>query len=245
VVGDFLIQGALPPAPQLINGTAGNDTLNGGAANDTINGLAGNDILNGLAGNDVLNGGTGNDTMSGGLGVDRYVFDSALSATTNLDTITDYAAGETITLDRTVFSTLNAGTALTAAEFVSGIGVTTAATAAQRVIYNSGTGSLYYDADGSAIAAAPVQFATLSNAAALTSAAFALQGPPPVAPPQAALNLVGTAGNAAERVSPLTASARSLPLVTCGVDEEIMLNITGTRPASTSSSAAGLPLNGM
>jgi Ca2+-binding RTX toxin-like protein len=195
VVGDFLIQGALPPAPQLINGTAGNDTLNGGGANDTINGLAGNDILNGLAGNDVLNGGTGNDTMSGGLGVDRYVFDSALSATTNLDTITDYAAGETITLDRTVFSTLNAGTALTAAEFVSGVGVTTAATAAQRVIYNSGTGSLYYDADGSAIAATPVQFATLSNAAALTSAAFALQGPPPVAPPQAALNLVGTAGN--------------------------------------------------
>lgn len=52
----------VPPANQVLNGTAKADTLQGGLGNDTLSGLAGNDTLSGGAGNDVLVGGKGNDT---------------------------------------------------------------------------------------------------------------------------------------------------------------------------------------
>jgi len=55
---------------QLIDGTAGDDSLTGGAANDTINGLDGNDTLEGLGGNDSLDGGAGTDSLDGGDGND-------------------------------------------------------------------------------------------------------------------------------------------------------------------------------
>ncbi len=57
-----------PPTGQVINGSAGNDTLAGTSGNDTLNGLAGNDRLTGAAGNDAINGGSGIDTaLYGGL----------------------------------------------------------------------------------------------------------------------------------------------------------------------------------
>ncbi|OYU01548.1 MAG: hypothetical protein CFE36_09685 [Sphingomonadaceae bacterium PASS1] len=55
---------------QLIDGTAGNDTLVGTAGADTINGFGGNDTINGNAGNDVIDGGAGSDTINGGSGDD-------------------------------------------------------------------------------------------------------------------------------------------------------------------------------
>ena len=56
-----------PPPPNVINGTAGADTLIGTAGVDTINGLGGND---------TIDGGLGADTMAGGPGHDRYVVDN-------------------------------------------------------------------------------------------------------------------------------------------------------------------------
>jgi Ca2+-binding RTX toxin-like protein len=53
---------------QVLNGTAGNDTLVGGAGNDTLNGNAGNDTLDGGAGDDVLSGGSGADVYRFGIG---------------------------------------------------------------------------------------------------------------------------------------------------------------------------------
>ncbi|WP_093536377.1 calcium-binding protein [Stenotrophomonas rhizophila] len=55
---------------QLINGTAGADTISGGGGNDTLYGNGGYDVLNGDSGDDALYGGDGNDILSGGAGND-------------------------------------------------------------------------------------------------------------------------------------------------------------------------------
>ena len=54
----------------IINGTAGNDTLTGTALKDKISGLAGNDVLRGQDNDDILSGGDGNDQLFGGTGND-------------------------------------------------------------------------------------------------------------------------------------------------------------------------------
>ena len=63
----------------IIDGTAGNDSLLGTRGSDRMRGLRGNDTLNGRAGDDILlgnnhndslSGGNGNDTLRGGAGAD-------------------------------------------------------------------------------------------------------------------------------------------------------------------------------
>ena len=67
---------------QLIEGSAGADTLTGGILSDTIHGGGGNDVLSGDAGDDVIEGGdgddwlidgSGNDLLDGGPGNDKLV----------------------------------------------------------------------------------------------------------------------------------------------------------------------------
>jgi Ca2+-binding RTX toxin-like protein len=147
-----------------ISGGPGNDTLNGGPGTDTLNGGAGNDTLNGGAGSDTLIGGAGNDTLTGGNGADSFVFNFALSATTNKDTITDFTSGtDKIQLSKAVMAALGStlGT-LAAGQFWSGAGVTAGHDGDDRIAYNTTTGALYYDADGSGAGAA-VQIALLGT----------------------------------------------------------------------------------
>jgi Ca2+-binding RTX toxin-like protein len=94
-----------------LSGGSGNDILRGDAGDDRLTGDAGDDKLDGGSGHDLLDGGSGRDTLVGGSGADRFVFDSYLSAATNIDTITDFtaAAGDRIVLDRAIFTTLNKG----------------------------------------------------------------------------------------------------------------------------------------
>ncbi|MFT3986387.1 beta strand repeat-containing protein [Aestuariivirga sp.] len=68
-------------------GSAAADVMFLQAGNDVANGGGGNDAIAGQDGNDTLNGGAGNDTLEGDDGSDTFVFDTALSATTNVDTI--------------------------------------------------------------------------------------------------------------------------------------------------------------
>lgn len=186
--------GVAVPASAIINGTAANNTLAGSnVLDDTINGLGGNDLLNGHGGNDQLDGGTGNDTilggdgndvligglgadvLTGGAGADRFIFDVQpitttlsrfrLVQTSNADTITDFDVfNDTMVFARSVYSALGVGSTLAADAFAIG---TAATTATQRLIYNSATGGLFYDADGNAAGAAQ-QVATLSTNLALT-----------------------------------------------------------------------------
>ncbi|MFN9674640.1 MAG: calcium-binding protein, partial [Microcystis sp.] len=141
-----------------INGT-------GNAANNILTGNSGNNILNGSDGNDTLIGGTGNDTITGGAGGDRFTFNNRNEG---IDTITDFLSsqGDKITVSAGGFGGgLAAGVAITAAQFVLG---TTALNASNRFIYNTITGGLFFDGDGTGTLAA-IQIATLSSKPTLTA----------------------------------------------------------------------------
>jgi Ca2+-binding RTX toxin-like protein len=137
-----------------------------GFGNDLGNGIYGNsatNLLSGGAGNDALLGRAGNDVLVGGAGKDNFYFDTALSADTNRDRIEDFVvADDTIRLQDAVFSALPTGL-LAADAFWSASAASGAHDTSDRVIYNTTTGALYYDADGSGTAATAVQFATLTG----------------------------------------------------------------------------------
>ena len=142
----------------ILTGTAANGTgnglaniLTGDAAANRLDGGAGADTLSGGAGNDILIGGTGNDWLTGGLGSDIFVFNTALNATTNKDTITDFNhTDDTIQLYKTVMSALGSPGTLSANNFKLS---TQALDSSDRIIYNVNSGALSYDADGSGTAA--------------------------------------------------------------------------------------------
>jgi serralysin len=174
---DIQVFGSPPPPTggQTINGTAGNDTLAGGTGNDTINGVAGNDLLQGLGGNDSIVGATGwdtlqggegddrlyaggwSDTMTGGAGADSFVW--AETGANNRDTVTDFASGtDEVLLENGALTALGAAGAWAAgdARFWAAAGATSGHDGDDRLIYNTTTGNLYYDADGSGAGAAQV-----------------------------------------------------------------------------------------
>ena len=140
------------------------------AATTAIN-LTGNNLANTVVGNagvNVLNGGAGTDKMTGGAGNDYFAFNTVLNATTNVDTITDFAVvNDTIRLDNAVFTSLAAGR-ISADAFHIG---TAAADAEDRLIYNQANGALSYDANGTG-AGGLVQFAKLAAGLSLTTADF-------------------------------------------------------------------------
>lgn len=172
-----------------VTDTAGVDTIESsmtrnlasyrGIENLTLKGMGnvdglGNDANNTLIGNsggNRLNGLFGNDSLTGGAGRDNFVFSTAFRPQ-NVDQITDFSVrDDTIHIASSLLSGMRAG-ALAATAFASNLlGVATRAT--DRIIYESDTGKLFYDANGSA-AGGSVQFATLSKNLALTALDFAI-----------------------------------------------------------------------
>lgn len=153
-----------------VNWTLGTEvenlTLTGSAATAT-----GNTLANTIVGNDsanTLSGKEANDTLTGGAGADIFGFQVLTSA--GVDSITDFSLD-----DQLAFTTTGAFTGLTfasgtsgallssSAQFSSGT-VATASTAAERLIYDTDDGKLYYDSDGTGATAA-VQIATLTYGA--------------------------------------------------------------------------------
>jgi len=135
------------------------NTLTAGSGNDTIVAGAGRDSLAGADGNDQLDGAANQDTLLGGAGIDRFCFTSALSVD-NVDLVLGYSvADDTILLDDAVFASVGGLGTLAESAFVIG---TTASTLDHRIIFNSTTGDLLYDADGVGGAAA-IQFASLTS----------------------------------------------------------------------------------
>ena len=147
-----------------IIGNAGANSLTGTAYNDSLDGGAGNDSLIGGAGNDTLIGGNGNDTLTGGAGSDYFVFNVAANASSNKDTVTDFELGvDKLQFSKAVYAGLGSIVGpLSSGQFWSGAGVVTAHDADDRIIYNTTTGALYYDADGTGSSAA-VQIAIIGT----------------------------------------------------------------------------------
>ena len=133
--------------------------------------LAGSNFANILVGNNganVLDGKGGNDTLYGFGGVDTFLFSSA-PGTGNADSIADFQQGlDRIGLSQAAFTGLESPGALPAGAFVTG---SAAADADDRIIYDIGTGQLFYDADGSGAGAA-LLFATLVTRPELAASDF-------------------------------------------------------------------------
>jgi Ca2+-binding RTX toxin-like protein len=132
-------------------GTNGSDTLTGGAGDDTLRGLGSSDRLFGNGGDDWQEGGTGQDWHTGGAGADSFVFRETL-ANANMDTITDFLSGtDQLALDDAVLANIGAlGDFSTNDDrFHAGAGARSGVDAEDRFIYNTDTGVLYYDPDGS------------------------------------------------------------------------------------------------
>jgi Ca2+-binding RTX toxin-like protein len=150
-----------------VRGTVEMAVLTGGG-NVNASGNAVNNLIVGNAGNNVLNGGFGNDILRGLGGADTFFFSTALNAIHNVDTIDDFSVpADTIRLENGVFTGLAAGV-LAANAFHLGAA---AADASDRIVYNSTTGALSFDADGVGGTAA-IQFAHLTAGLGLTNADF-------------------------------------------------------------------------
>ena len=140
------------------------------AAGTTAINLTGNvsgNVVRGNNGGNVINGGDGRDELTGLGGQDQFLFNTALDAAFNVDTIADYTSGEDrIVLENAIFTALGAG-AVAADRFAIGA----AQDGNDNIIYNATTGALFYDADGTGSAAA-IQFAAVTAGLGLSNVDF-------------------------------------------------------------------------
>ncbi|GLO69371.1 hemolysin [Phaeobacter inhibens] len=124
-------------------------------------GEAGADVLRGGRGNDLLDGGLMADTLIGGKGDDFFRFSTELGAD-NIDEIRDFdAASDTILLDSAIFTEAGEIGVLDFGAFHSSASGT-ALDGADRIVYNTDSGALSYDADGLGGVDA-IQFAQLQS----------------------------------------------------------------------------------
>jgi Ca2+-binding RTX toxin-like protein len=191
-----------PPPPgtnDTITGTAANDTLEGGGGNDSILGGdgndsilggSGNDTLRGNSGTDWLEGGTGNDDVGGGGGQDSFVLREM--GTANADLLFDFATGwDDIRLDAGAFSNLGATGRFSTGDVRFRAG-TSAQDADDRIIFNSATGQLFYDADGNGGGAQQL-IATLPAGRSVAASDFWVIAGTTPPPPDGTIR--GTSGN--------------------------------------------------
>ncbi|KAF0162758.1 MAG: Hemolysin-type calcium-binding domain-containing protein [Rhodocyclaceae bacterium] len=137
---------------------------------EDVRGTIYNDVIVGSADNNVFDAQSGNDSLTGGAGADYFVFNTTLNAATNVDTIIDFEiASDQLRFDNGtgVYTAIGIDGAFDPAAFYSANGATTANDLSDRIIYDSATGNLYYDADGSAGGSSAVLFATLTGAPTL------------------------------------------------------------------------------
>ena len=164
-----LIAGTSSATGETLNGANKDDLLFGNLGNDTLNGESGNDLLVAGGGADTLNGGAGNDVLVGGDGNDTFVFNTALNAATNVDTIRDFTTGsDHISLTKAgLFANLAgvAGNSTLGTDFSAS--QTTTGTGAEHVFYDPATGNLYYDSNAGSHTDAVV-FANLTNVNGIT-----------------------------------------------------------------------------
>ena len=152
-----------------IKSDRGNDRLTGNTLANTLISGDGDDKVNGGAGNDTILGGGGNDNLRGGAGSDVFVFNTALQAG-NVDMIVDFSTvSDSIHLEGKFFSGLADGRLATTAFSANLTGL--AADASDRILYETDTGNLFFDADGNG-AGLGIQFARISASLAVSNVDF-------------------------------------------------------------------------
>ncbi|MEO8243600.1 MAG: calcium-binding protein [bacterium] len=154
----------------ILSGT-GNDKLVGNGEANVLTSDIGNDQLRGGGGDDTLNAGDGRDTVAGGSGADVFIFDAALGHG-NIDTVTDFVVkDDQFRLDQSIFTTLALGALAGSAFRANAAGQAHDAT--DRILYDTDSGSLFYDADGKG-GVGRVLFATLDVGLSLTATDFSV-----------------------------------------------------------------------
>jgi serralysin len=152
-------------------GLAGSDKLTGRGGSDSLHGSEEKDSLFGGAGQDMLDGGGAADRLEGGPDADRFVFVLPGAA----DTLADVRPGE----DRIelALSGFDPGGALglaagslagQAGRFLANLSGQAVGQGVAQLVYETGAGRLWWDADGAG-GAARVQLAILTDAPALTA----------------------------------------------------------------------------
>ncbi|MGK7922689.1 MAG: phytase [Trichodesmium sp.] len=158
-------------------GKDGNDVLEGRLGIDRLFGGDGDDELNGGQGRDRFNGGPGDDVLTGGASIDRFIFATNQEFDSNdlgVDEITDFVVGQDkILLDLTTFTAIND----IATDFTTVTNNNEGSIADAVIIYNTSSGQLFYNTNGSAAGFGDGgQFATLSNQALLEVNDFVIRG---------------------------------------------------------------------
>jgi Ca2+-binding RTX toxin-like protein len=135
-----------------------------GTGNVLDNRLIGNlavNVLSGLAGNDTLDGGSGNDTLTGGDGSDTFIFSQGIKGNKNIDTVKDFVHGQDkIYLSADIFSKLAAVVGFATgsepmslvkadSHYLVSTAKVKAVDASSYLLYDTATGRLSYDEDGS------------------------------------------------------------------------------------------------
>lgn len=150
----------------------GIENLTGSSLSDTLFGDVSSNKLSGGLGDDTLYGGLGNDLLVGGLGKDVFVFDSKINAR-DADAIEDFSVNDdTIALDHDIFAKTGKVGDLTFGAFHVGV---RSHDNTDRIIYDSKSGKLWYDDDGTGSHKA-IQFATLDAGLDLKNSNFDILG---------------------------------------------------------------------
>src|SRR5688572_1035821 len=190
-----------------VAGTAGNTSFTNiervitGDFNDRLTGNASAQNLTARAGADTLAGGGGIDTLWGGSGADTFVFRE--TGTANADSIADWTSGsDTLLLDGAIMTALGANGDFSAGDarfWASSTG--TAHDADDRIIYETDTRQIWYDADGNGGGARQL-IATLQAGATFAATDIAVEGsggggggPAPMAGTEGDDTLTGTNGH--------------------------------------------------
>jgi len=163
------------PVDLKLAGAAAGAVSVGGLAEDTlfnIENAVGGSASDRLIGDDFgnwLTGSGGGDVLRGKGGTDRFVFAIKLGAA-NVDIVKDFRHNsDVLALDDKVFTRI--GSAVSSGEFYARDGAHKGHDKDDRLVYDTGNGSLYYDADGKGGKGA-VLFATLNHAPTLDHGDF-------------------------------------------------------------------------
>lgn len=166
-------------------GDTGNDIIFGGNGDDYLNGGEGNDIISGDGGDDIIYAETGDDIITGGTGFDRFFYATGMPFTTTdfgVDTLTDFTTGEDkIVLDRHTFGSLTSEIGVgfsNQTDFAIVASDAEAEGSSAAIVYNIGTGSLFYNQNGVEVGfGTGGLFASLSGIPHISSNDFEIKPP--------------------------------------------------------------------